>query len=199
MPDVTGAALPLPLAEVEHRLPGRIRLRVRGRRGDAGFFRRVEAALARVPGVHGAWVNPQTGSVLVEHGGDETELLAAAREQGLFTAAPPLRSLAVSDTPSRLPRGAVASSTLDLAAFGLAGAGLLQLARGEVLGSASENLWNAYGLYAITRRTAPSALLVAFGLWQIARGEVLGSATSLFLYAYGARRLARHQSVEEAI
>ena len=77
--------------------------------------------------------------------------------------------------------------------------GLLQLARGEIVGSASENLWNAYGLYAVTRNTLPSAFLIAFGLFQIARGEVLGSATSLFLYAYSARRLAQHRAPEEAV
>ncbi len=48
MPDTP----PLPLAEVEHRIPGRMRLRVRMRRGDAGFFERT-ASLGRVPGVRG--------------------------------------------------------------------------------------------------------------------------------------------------
>jgi len=71
--------------------------------------------------------------------------------------------------------------------------------RGEVVGSASENLWNAYGLYAVTRHTLPSALLIAFGLLQVARGEVLGSATSLLLYAYSAWRMAQHRAGQDTI
>jgi hypothetical protein len=81
----------------------------------------------------------------------------------------------------------------------LLGAALVQLVRGEVVGSASENLWNAYGLYAVTRQTMPSALLVAFGLLQVARGEVFGSATSLLLYAYSAWRMAQQQPAEDVL
>lgn len=65
--------------------------------------------------------------------------------------------------------------------------------RGRVLGSATENLWNAYLHYAGSREAGPPTLLVALGLVQIARGEWLGSASSLFLYAYRARQIARHQ------
>ncbi len=199
MPDATAS---LPFAELEHRIPGRMRLRVAARRGDAGFFRRAEAGLARAPGVRAVRVNPHTASILVEHGGDEPAVLAAAKTQGLFGVAPvpsrPVRVLAVPALSSGAA-GANAWSPLDLASAGLAGAGLLQLARGRVIGSASENLWNAYGLYAITRQAWPSTLMVAFGLLQIARGEVLGSATSLFLYAFSARRLSQRKTAEKTI
>ena len=197
MPDAAHDAVsPLARAEIEHRIAGRMRLRVRARRGDAGFFRRVEDELARVPGVRGVRANPQTSGILIEHEGDEAAVLAAGRERGLFAVEPDSPASRPAPSPSA-PGGA--ASPLDLAAVGLAGAGLLQLARGEIVGSASENLWNAYGLYAVTRNTLPSAFLIAFGLFQIARGEVLGSATSLFLYAYSARRLAQHRAPEEAV
>jgi hypothetical protein len=202
MPDAASDGTPSTLrAEVEHRIPGRLRMRVRAKRGDAGFFQRVEAALARVSGVRSVRANPQTGSILVEHGGDERAVLAATRDQGLVTAEPANQSLAVFHAGASWSGGVapVPSSPFDLAALGLATAGLMQLARGQVVGSAAENLWNAYGLYAVTRQPLPSAFLVAFGLFQIARGEVLGSAVSLFLYAYSARRMARHRAAEETI
>src|SRR5436309_2534469 len=123
MPD---EAAPLPPAEIEHRLAGRMRLRLRAKRGDAGFFRRVEAGLARIPGVRSVRASATTGGVLIEHGGDDAGILSAAKEQALFEAAP----------PARLPApfiGAAAElpGSLDLAVAGLAGAGLLQLARGK--------------------------------------------------------------------
>lgn len=201
MPDAASGTAPLPQAGIEHRIPGRMRLRVPARRGDAVFFAQAEAALIGAAGVRGVWTNPRTASILVEHDGDGTALLEAAREQELFAAAAPGEMTQVQPAAQRAGAAAAGppSSLLDLAAFGLAGAGLLQLARGQVVGSASENLWNAYGLYAVTGKALPTTLLVAFGVFQVARGELLGSATSLFLYAYGARRMARHQAAEETI
>lgn len=191
---------PLPHAEVEHSIPGRMRLRVRGKRGDAGFFQQAESGLAGVAGVHAVHANPHTGSILVEHGGDQAAVLAAAKEQRLFSADPPSQATSQSAPRFRRLRGAPpAAPPLQIAAIGLAGAGLLQLARGQVVGSASENLWNAYGLFAATRQALPSAVLIAFGTLQIARGQVLGSATSLFFYAYSAWRMARNRAVEDTI
>jgi hypothetical protein len=188
-------AASLPLAEIEHRLPGRMRLRLRGKRGDAAFFQLLADRLASMEGVRAVRTNPGTASLLVEHEGGDAALLDAARERKLFEAAPRGKPLAESAplSASRAP------APLDLAAIGLAGAGLVQAARGQIVGSASENLWNAYGLYAATGRRGMSLLLVGFGLFQIARGEVLGSATSLFLYALSARRMAGHQKVEDMI
>ncbi len=199
MPDTTSGAAAIPVAEIEHRIPGRIRLRVRARRGDPAFFVRLEAALAAVPGVRNVRANPQTGSVLIEHGGDEKAVLARARDQGLRTTEPTDKLPALRPAPPPDRGKGTPASPLDLAALGLAGAGLMQLVRGEAVGSASENLWNAYGLYAVTRQALPSAFLVAFGLFQVARGEVLGSAVSLFLYAYSARRMARQRAAEDTI
>jgi len=199
MPDAAVLPTPPP-AEVEHRLPGRVRLRVRTLRGDAAFFRQVEAGLADIGGVRRVRTDPRTGSILIEHDrGDDTDVLDAARESGLFAVAQSCRAVVVrrAAAPPHAARAACVSP-LDMAALAMAAAGLVQLARGKVVGSASENLWNAYGVFAMTRMVAPTMLLVAFGLMQVARGEVLGSATSLFLYAFSARRLARQQAPAEA-
>lgn len=183
----------LPLAEIEHRIPGRMRLRLRERRGDAAFFERLAEGLGSVEEVRAVRVNPDTASLLVEHEAEDSALLEAARRRRLFEAAPAKPRSQARKAPVRAP------APLDIAATGLAAAGLVQLARGRIVGSASENLWNAYGLYQATRQPGISLLLVAFGLFQIARGEVLGSATSLFLYALSARRMAGRQQVEGTI
>lgn len=187
----------LPMAHIEHSIPGRTRLRLRDKRGDASFFQRAVAALSGWPEIHAVRANAQTGSLLVQHDGNEAAWLQSARDGGLFDAVHPdqaRRRAVVRRVPaSRGP------SPLSVTAAGLAAAGTLQLLRGNVVGSASENLWNAYGLYAVARRPLASVVLCALGLVQIARGEVLGSATSLFLYAYSARRLAQHRAAEDTI
>lgn len=185
------------LAEIEHSLPGRLRLRVRAKRGDRRFFDQTAAALAALHGVRAVRGNPVTASLLIEHDGDEAAVLASARERHLFETAPPTRA-AVPRSGSAVA-GERSVAPLDLAALGLGAAGLLQLARGRVLGSASENLWNAYGVYAATRQARVAAGLVALGLLQIVRGEILGSAVSLFLYALSARRMARGAATKDTV
>ena len=193
MSDTMPDAASLPLGRVEHRVPGRLRLRIDARRGDTAYFDRAVAALAAEPAIRSVRANARTASLLIEHAGDEAALLAHARAQHLFEVSSALGP--VPRAPLPVPRGKAAGkpSPLQVAAVGFAGAGALQLLRGRVLGSATENLWNAYLLHAGSRQAGPSALLVALGLVQIARGELLGSASSLFLYAYRARQIARHQ------
>lgn len=187
---------PLAHATIEHRIAGRVRLRIPKRRGDASFFAHAAGSMATWPGIQGVHVNPLTGSILVQHSGDSADWLRRAQAEGLFETVEPVREMTVSnqDAPAR-PQ----PSPLHVAATGLAAAGVLQVARGQVIGSASENLWNAYGLWVVTRRPWASALLCGFGLLQLFRGEVLGSATSLFLYAFSARRLARRLAAEDTI
>jgi len=168
-------------------------------RGDSAFFHQVETALAVIPSVTNTRCNPQTGSILVEYDGDEATVLVAAEAEGLSLAEKSIGFFVAHTMSSGPVLKGPPPSPLDFAALGLLGAGLVQLMRGEVVGSASENLWNAYGLYAVTRNTVPSALLIAFGLFQVARGEVLGSATSLLLYAYSAWRMAQHRPGEDTI
>lgn len=186
-----------PRARIEHRINGRLRLRIDAKRGDAPFFQHAQTVLAALPHVRGIATNPRTGSILIEHHGGEDSIFASARAKGLFDAAAP--SPPAMAVPMAVRRTANPSSPLDLAAAGLAAAGVVQLARGQVIGSASENLWNAYGLYGTGKTSWGPALLVGFGIVQIIRGEILGSATSLFLYAFSARRLARRRTVADAV
>jgi hypothetical protein len=72
--------------------------------------------------------------------------------------------------------------------------GLFNLARGRVLGSASEQLWNSYSAYATLKKPWIAATLAVAGLYQAVAGKRLGSAVSLFFYALHARRLSRGQT-----
>ena len=65
-------------AHVVHHLPGRVRFRVPGRRGDHGFFAQVAGDLEALRGVRQVDTNPATGSILIRHDGPVHELLAQA-------------------------------------------------------------------------------------------------------------------------
>lgn len=187
--------MPDAIAVLEHRLPGRMRLRVRNRRGDEAFFREMLGALTATVSVQEVRSNPATASILVSYSGQESAVLNTIRACGLDVreTAPPTVVVVRRSNPVTMP------TALDVAAVGLATAGAVQLARGQVVGSASENLWNAFGLYAVTRQRWIPLILVALGLRQVMRGELLGSAVSLFLYALSARRLAQHRGTEDTI
>ena len=53
--------------EVLHAIPGRVRLRVRGLKGDAVGARRLEREVASMPGVKVAAANAKTGTLLLQY------------------------------------------------------------------------------------------------------------------------------------
>ena len=57
----------MPIAYVEHQIPGRLRLRIPERRGDVTFFQRVVGALSKVPDVTELDGSPLTGSVRIRY------------------------------------------------------------------------------------------------------------------------------------
>jgi hypothetical protein len=65
-----------------------------------------------------------------------------------------------------------------------------------MLGSASENFWNAYGAYRIFHNSPVALVLGALGLWQLLRGQWLGSASSLLFYALVAQSLASEEKAQ---
>ncbi|TLG77565.1 HMA2 domain-containing protein [Methylocystis sp. B8] len=74
----------LPLAQVAHAMPGRARLRIADRRGDAAYFASVSKALSAIAGVRAVEVAPMTGSVLIQHSGPLARIGVAAQEARLF-------------------------------------------------------------------------------------------------------------------
>jgi len=74
----------MPIAYVEHQIPGRLRLRIPERRGDVAFFQRVVGALSKVPDVTELDGSPLTGSVRIRYSGTAEAIAAAAAKEGLF-------------------------------------------------------------------------------------------------------------------
>jgi hypothetical protein len=76
-----------PRAFVSHRLPGRLRLRIEGKRGDRAWFDDAAATLAMLAGVEEVATSPRTGSIRLRHARPAEDVLAAAVARGLFTLA----------------------------------------------------------------------------------------------------------------
>jgi hypothetical protein len=72
-------------AVVVHRIPGRARLLVRNRRGDAAYFSNLSESLGQFENVQSARTNPTTGSVTLEFIGDLEALLQQAEDSDLLT------------------------------------------------------------------------------------------------------------------
>jgi hypothetical protein len=72
-------------AVIVHQIPGRARLLVRGRRGDAAYFSDLSESFGRFENVQSARTNPTTGSITLEFIGDLEALLRQAEESDLLT------------------------------------------------------------------------------------------------------------------
>jgi hypothetical protein len=169
-------------AFVAHQMPGRTRLKIPSKRGDVPYFESVVQGLAEHPAVDELKADPDTASVLIRHAGEVAAIVAMAAEGGLFELGRREASSA-GDRRARAARVAVDAPSLDTAAVGLAGLGAYQVSRGKLLGTATENFWNAYGAYRVLKNPALAAGFVGLGLYQVIRGELFGSAASLFFYA----------------
>lgn len=143
-------------ARLVHRLPGRVRLKVDGRRGDRAWFDAVALELALLDGIRAVEANPLTASFLIHHEGPLERLLDELAGRGLVRVA--------SGEPREIPlprrlaeRAAVldaglrqaTAGELDLrgaALLGLLGLALVQAARGQFAGPAVSLLWYASNL-----------------------------------------------------
>jgi hypothetical protein len=148
---------PTPKAYLVHRLPGRVRLRVREKRQDTDYFDRVRRQLAWLPGVESVRVNAATGSVLVLHPDmpyadlerrlQALELFALVPEAEPVT--PPLAGVRAGMARIDALLGSSFPGGLDLRTLVVMGAGALalrQIVRGEVLGPGLPLLWSAMEL-----------------------------------------------------
>lgn len=175
------------IAILEHRTPGRVRVRIAPKRGDVSFFEAVVRKIRPHPLVHQVSANPHTGSVLIHHAGDVREILSLAIE--LFEVSKSIeatRRLEAAADRSGLPL----PEMLDGASVVAAGLGLYQLARRGDLGTASENFWAAFGCYRILDRPGVAAVFAGLGVMRLFQGKVLGSATSLLYYSLLAHQMA---------
>jgi hypothetical protein len=185
-----------PVALVEHKLPGRLRLRIPTRRGDVLFFERVIGALSKHPDVKELAANPLTGGLLILHAGSVQALTAEAARQGFFeigTGEPRSAQSKTAQGGKSRPTAAIAaggSGPLDAIATALSGLALFQATQGQALGNATENFWNAYGAHRIMGRPGIAAGFALAGVYQMLRGQLFGAASSLLFYSLIARQLA---------
>jgi len=77
-------------AYVIHALPGRVRVKIPSKRGDAAYFARLEAELIRCEGVASARSNQRAASVLIAYAGAGglTGIADFARRKQLFNLQP---------------------------------------------------------------------------------------------------------------
>jgi hypothetical protein len=177
-------------AFIQHQIPGRVRLKVGSKRGEIGFFEAIIEAMSKHPGVEELRADPLTGSVIIRHSGALEPILAVARQHQLFEVAERENRTDASSTRAAAQSERQHPALFDAIAVGLGGLGLLQLTRGEAVGSAAENFWNAHGAQRLLRNSPLAAGFVAMGIYQLLRGQVLGSASSLFFYALMTREIA---------
>jgi hypothetical protein len=128
----------LPIAQIVHAMPGRARLRITERRGDAVFFASVATGLSTIAGVYKVEVRPLTGSLLIQHGPPLERIAVAAQQARLF---------AIGDATSVPPP--TASAEFDpkpVIGLGLGALALWQLTEGKILPPAITLAWYAAAL-----------------------------------------------------
>lgn len=173
-----------PGAHLAHRIPRRLRVRVPSRKGNRAYFEGAVDRLRGEPSIRSVRASARTGSITIEHDGHAREVASLARQAGLFD----LPEAAV----AHLLAEGVAGKFVDvdapsLVSSGLAGMGVYQAVRGNVLGSGVEHIWQAYSAARTLGRPGIAAVLALLGAYQMSRGRVLNPAASLFFYALMAR------------
>lgn len=130
-----------PKGNCVHVAPGRVRVRVPERRGNAAFFARAREVLAACPGIEEVTINAATGSILLRHRADLPDIAAFAAERGIFLLAEAGRKKrqfyqtvvgAYRTADERISR--LSGGEIDLpgaATLSLAAAGLYQISKGR--------------------------------------------------------------------
>ncbi|MGD8618514.1 MAG: hypothetical protein PVH54_04930 [Gammaproteobacteria bacterium] len=154
------------VACIVHQIRGRMRLRIREKRQNTGFFDAVITQLESLPGIERVTVNTSTGSVILYHELPNNEMLVeqlldtgmfvfsaeTVRQSSVFN---PLRS-SLSGIEQAIKSGTAGNVDLRTLAFlGMMGLTLHQVLRGQVLGPALPMLWNAFSLIGHINNTQP--------------------------------------------
>jgi hypothetical protein len=145
------------LAYIVHQIPGRVRLRIRGKRQDEAYFEELRRQLQPVDGIEHVRVNCNTGTIIVRHPEKpyadlETELrrlqlfdIAEGTEPETPALKPLISGLSKIDRLINEESAGIANlRTLVVAAAVLLA--IRQFRRGELLGPALPLLWNALEL-----------------------------------------------------
>lgn len=149
-------------ALVVHQLPGRVRLRVQERRGDAGYFSALSQDLSRLDGISHVKTNPATASVVIEYAGSADKLMQQLQFHDLSVQSP--HAISSTDSaparqmpdipPLQLVSGRDINPMFMLGTL-LAVLGIVQTVRGNILVPAMSTLW--YAMSAFRQANAPQA------------------------------------------
>lgn len=175
------------VANLEHKVPGRVRVKIPSKRRDRSFFAAVQEKIRPHPNVHHLTASEYTGSVIIHHSGNVEEILALAIE--LFELSPEDKEVKKLKAVARRS-GLPVPEILDATAVVAAGLGVYQFARRGDLGTASENLLAAVGAYRFLDSLRIAAAFAGLGIVQLLRGEWVGSGTSLVFYSLLAHHVA---------
>ncbi len=143
-----------PTAHVVHRLPGRLRLRIDGKRGDQAWFDEAATTLAMLSGIDEVATSPRTSSIMLRHSRTADEVLGAATARGLFQLAG--ADLGEGSAAERLRAAAGSVSASEGLALVLTLAALRQVWRGQILPPAVTLLAYAATVLATRERQSKS-------------------------------------------
>jgi hypothetical protein len=149
-------------AQLAHVLPGRVRVKVPGRHRDTAFFADVASRLKACDGVIDVRASALTDSVLILHATDIEAIAEYAAQHGLFAmrvnrAAFGQQPRVPTHVPALFLRRSTQEEPSDNGArtlsASLAGLGVWQSARGQIMAPALTLFWYAYDAW----RSRPSA------------------------------------------
>lgn len=164
-------------------MPGRLRIRIPSKRGDASYFRDITGKLSEHSAITGIIANPATGSLLIRHESGLSLIMQHAIDLGLFAVE------SVLDPQKKIPpETAQIWGPMSLAFFGLSA---VQSVRGPLLGPATENLWQAFGAARLLKSRELAFVFGCLALVQLARGRMFGSAVSLLFYGLVAQQFRK--------
>ena len=142
-------------AEIVHRLPGRIRLRLRERRGDTAYFASLSEDLGGCDGVERVKANPATGSILIEFSGLAENLARQLGHHGVSlrpqsAPAAESRPQPVAGNGNARPFHLVSNQEINpmfMLGTMFAVMGIVQTLRGKILVPAVSLLWHAMAAF----------------------------------------------------
>lgn len=178
----------LPLARVAHSIPHRLRVHVPSRKRDRAYFDQAAERLRAQPSIRAVRVSPRTGSIMIEHDGHARNVARLARELEVFDLP---EAAAAQMLAARLAGRVVGVEPTSLISASLAGMGMYQAIRGNLLGSGAEHIWHAYAAARTLGSIRLATVMVLLGALQISRGRLLNPAASLFFYALMVRAMNR--------
>jgi neutral trehalase len=143
-------------AMLVHAIPGRMRMRIPAKRGNASFFSNLSDALHRIEIIHAVHANPSTGSVVVQHSENMYSLLQQIQEQ--------VPSLVIENnqakkggTPLKVRPFRVVTgrklSPMFMVGTALTALGLVQTVRGNIAVPSITAFWYAFETFRQSRKT----------------------------------------------